>query len=251
MALISSVRNLFIPRKATTGKVGQPDYGTDMRAIEKWANSIPITELVAGSNITLTPSNGQGSTVEIAASGGGGGGGYASITGPGTSSPTGTLTQGGAWIVNNDITVNGVSGTAQVTIAGVALHAIAPGGTSLGIDGTVFVNGAFNTNGSGEVNLQGLDWLDLLAGATAVANEAAEVAVNGSGSVGSNYSLGSIAFRGNGRSSSTPPVVEFFFITAAVSPPSFVPSVGGQFGFAFSTNGHIYYWDTSSWHLVA
>ena len=32
------ITNLFIPNKASTA-IPQPDYGTDMRAIERWANT--------------------------------------------------------------------------------------------------------------------------------------------------------------------------------------------------------------------
>jgi hypothetical protein len=51
------------------------NYRDDMRTIEQWANEGIVRKLIAGSNITLTPSNGvdQGQGIEIAASGGGGG----------------------------------------------------------------------------------------------------------------------------------------------------------------------------------
>jgi hypothetical protein len=50
-------------------------YATDMRTIEQWANEGIVRKLIAGSNITLTPSSGvdTGTGIEIAASGGGSG----------------------------------------------------------------------------------------------------------------------------------------------------------------------------------
>jgi hypothetical protein len=49
-------------------------YATDMRTLEQWANEGIVRKLIAGSNITLTPSSGvdAGTGIEIAASGGGG-----------------------------------------------------------------------------------------------------------------------------------------------------------------------------------
>ena len=61
-------KRLFVPRK-TDPNAHQPGYGQDMRAIEAFN---PINKLVAGSGVTLTPSNGEGPQVEIAASGGAG-----------------------------------------------------------------------------------------------------------------------------------------------------------------------------------
>lgn len=54
MAILPSLRNLLIPNKTKQGA----DYQTDMQQLEIWARQ-PIQKLVAGSGITLSPSNGQ------------------------------------------------------------------------------------------------------------------------------------------------------------------------------------------------
>lgn len=243
MSLISFTKNLFIPRKDK----GSPDYGTDMRAIERWCNSIPITELVAGSNITLTPSNGQGSTVEISASGGGGGG-YASLTGPGTGNPTGALTQGGPFTINNNLTVNGIAGTARITLASGGAY-ITGGGANIGLNGNVQItNGSISNDGTGDINFTVLDFANTIASPGSPAYTA-QLTVNGAAVYTSGMDRGSIAFRASGGSS-TPLTQEFFFISASVSPPT--PGVlnPSTFAWAFSTNGHIYFWNTTGWSLV-
>jgi hypothetical protein len=66
---IANPKKLFVPHKTTPGAT---NYGTDMRTIENWANGLnPITQLTAGSGITLNPTDGEGPTVEISSSGGG------------------------------------------------------------------------------------------------------------------------------------------------------------------------------------
>ena len=70
-------KRLFIPNKAT-GKQGQPEYGTDMRAIE---NFNPINQIIPGTGITVSPTDGTGPSVTINSSGGGGTGiGFMTIT---------------------------------------------------------------------------------------------------------------------------------------------------------------------------
>ena len=112
--LSTKVKNLLIPRK-TQDPVGQPDYGTDARAIEAWAAQVglyagTIQEIVAGANVTVT--NGNGPVVTVAASPGGG---YASFGGPGQTTSPGDLTQNGNLLVNSSYaleanTVEGLSG---------------------------------------------------------------------------------------------------------------------------------------------
>jgi hypothetical protein len=79
MAAGANPKKITIPRKNTRAKdkdLNQNDADINWRAIEDWANNLnPILQLIAGANITLTPADGLGPTVEIAASGGGGGGG--------------------------------------------------------------------------------------------------------------------------------------------------------------------------------
>lgn len=65
-------KRLFIPRKESdTAGDHKTDYSTDMRAIE---NFNPINQLVAGSGVTLSPTNGEGPQVTVSASGGTGSG---------------------------------------------------------------------------------------------------------------------------------------------------------------------------------
>lgn len=79
MALRTKIKDLFVPRK-TQDPVGQPGYGTDMRAIEMWAqqvlayiNANGIVEITStGGTVTIT--NPFGPVTNLEASGGGGGG---------------------------------------------------------------------------------------------------------------------------------------------------------------------------------
>jgi hypothetical protein len=69
-------KKLFIPRKNTKPKdkdLNQNDADINWRAIENWANDLnPILQLIAGSGITLNPTDGLGPTVTISSTGGGG-----------------------------------------------------------------------------------------------------------------------------------------------------------------------------------
>ncbi len=73
-------RRLFIPHKDQASPISQPDYGTDMRAIERYfANFTPTAlQIEAGTNITLTPPTGKlaKGPVKISSTGGGGGTNY-------------------------------------------------------------------------------------------------------------------------------------------------------------------------------
>lgn len=78
MALRTSIKNLFIPRKSE--KVGQPNYLVDSQTIEIWAkqvldylNNNGIIEITSvGATVTIT--NPFGPVTNLEASGGGGGG---------------------------------------------------------------------------------------------------------------------------------------------------------------------------------
>jgi hypothetical protein len=78
MAILPNIKQLLIPRK--TAAKAHPGYKEDMQQLEVWARQ-PIQQLVAGSNITLTPANGLATDskgngpqpITIAATGGGGG----------------------------------------------------------------------------------------------------------------------------------------------------------------------------------
>jgi hypothetical protein len=65
-------QKLIIPGKNSTG--AHPGYATDSRTIEQWANEGIVRKLIAGSGVTLSPSDGidMGQGVEVSASGGGG-----------------------------------------------------------------------------------------------------------------------------------------------------------------------------------
>jgi hypothetical protein len=95
------IRDLFVPRK-TNGKAPQPDYGTDMRAIEQWAKDLNgrvggIQDITSvDGSVTIT--NPRGPVVDLHASGGSGGG-YASLTGPGETVSPGALTQNGNFTI--------------------------------------------------------------------------------------------------------------------------------------------------------
>ena len=71
-------KKLLIPRKGSkvpNAPVSQSDHDANMRAIEIWANAQApggVTQLIAGTNITLDPTDGTG-IVTVNATGGGGG----------------------------------------------------------------------------------------------------------------------------------------------------------------------------------
>lgn len=110
-------KKLIVPRKGAkipNAPVSQSDHDANMRAIEQWANAQApggVQQLVAGTNITLDPTDGTG-VVTINASGGSSTH-YASLTGVGETTTPGALTQAG------DLTVNG-STTTGLTVNGQA-----------------------------------------------------------------------------------------------------------------------------------
>lgn len=72
---IKNTKGLFIPNKATT-PTERDNYGTDMRAIETWANTTPfVRRIVAGTDVTTSPATGfpnQTGDVTVNATGGAG-----------------------------------------------------------------------------------------------------------------------------------------------------------------------------------
>jgi hypothetical protein len=229
-------KDLFVPRK-TNNKAHQPDYGTDMRTIEVWANTVPITQLVAGANITLTPANGQGSTITIAASGGGGGG-YASISGPGSSNPTGSLTQGGDWIVNGNLTTHGI-----FTLNGSTMSST---GTTVTIASNLIVNGALSTNGSGNIHLVGQDTVQLQARLVGF-EQTSLLLSTPAGGVGAGTG-GSITMGTTVPGDTGITTMQFFMFSGGGAPTFNVNAPS----FCFSSNGHIYFnFSGTGWTLVA
>lgn len=96
MSFTETLKNLLIPRK-TQDPVAQPNYGTDMRAIENWVSGDLmgfLNDLVAFVN-DISPS----------------GGGYESLTGPGETTTPGALTQAGNFTIDGNA---GVTGTFAV-----------------------------------------------------------------------------------------------------------------------------------------
>src|SRR5271170_6876257 len=76
MTILLPPKKLLIPNK-TMQQIVQPGYGTDMRAIEQYINSLApggVTQIIAGTDITVDPTDGLGA-VTINSTGGGGGGG--------------------------------------------------------------------------------------------------------------------------------------------------------------------------------
>lgn len=98
MPIAPNHQKLIIANKNYKG-VNDP-YARDMRAIEMWANEGIVRKLIAGTNVTLTPSSGvdAGTGIEISATGGGGTT-YASLTGPGETVTPGLLNQAGPFSV--------------------------------------------------------------------------------------------------------------------------------------------------------
>jgi hypothetical protein len=92
--------NLFIPNKQTMGTYVASKYGIDMRAIERWCNSL-IARIASGI--------------------------YASLTGPGETTTPGTLSQAGALQVTQPS-----GGTARIELidngsGGILIEGNAPG----------------------------------------------------------------------------------------------------------------------------
>jgi hypothetical protein len=112
MTLLASIKNLIMSHKSDA-KPEDPvtfrSYGDDMRFLEIWAKQ-PIQQLIAGSNITLTPTSGRATDAEgngpnpITISASSGSGGYASLTGPGQTVTPGELTQEGQFVIQNNTT---------------------------------------------------------------------------------------------------------------------------------------------------
>jgi hypothetical protein len=127
MSFTETLKNLLIPRKTQT-PVAQPNYGTDMRAIENWVSGDLmgfLNDLVSYVN-DITP-----------------GTGYASLTGTGETSPTGELTQGGDLTVTGNLSVNGSTGVAvanDLTVDGTTNVRV----LNIGGDVTGFVSGTLD-----------------------------------------------------------------------------------------------------------
>lgn len=202
MAILASIKNLIISHKAD-GRPEDPvpfkDYGDDMRFLEIWAKQ-PIQQLVAGSNITLTPSSGVATDakgngpnpITIAASGGGFVP-YASLTGPGESTTPGALTQAGAFTVNAgtaNISFNTTSGITSLDANGgtvgthvnmsIASNAWGVTGTA---GGTPYITVNHNQIGLGvETPFPGLKTIDQLLDAS-VATPTWTIVANGTHTV--------------------------------------------------------------------
>lgn len=73
MAVAPNHKKLIVPKKQMPK--AHAGYSDDMRTIEQWANDQVngVSQLIAGTNITLDPTNGEG-VVTINSTGGGGGG---------------------------------------------------------------------------------------------------------------------------------------------------------------------------------
>jgi hypothetical protein len=115
-----------------------------------------VKQLTAGSNVTLTPSDGIG-VVEVAASSGSGG--YDSLTGPGETTTPGALTQAGGFTVDDSagdgIYMEGtnVFSVNMASTAGTAINIVNSTGAALAIEQTG--NGAITitTVGTGGIKL--------------------------------------------------------------------------------------------------
>lgn len=75
MAQAPNHKKLVVTNKSKAPPKAAPvDYPTDMRTIEQWANSLPVgvEQIIAGTDITISPTDGEG-IVTINSTGGGGG----------------------------------------------------------------------------------------------------------------------------------------------------------------------------------
>jgi hypothetical protein len=137
---------LFIPGKADN-QAHQPGYGTDMRKIETTVNGLVtgVSQIIAGSNITISPPDGEGAVTINATSTVGG---YASLTGPGQSTTPGALTQHGPFTVTD--TTGGTTGIHLTTTNGqVALSSLSSSGLSFSA-----VNGGISLDCLGDILLK-------------------------------------------------------------------------------------------------
>jgi hypothetical protein len=99
VSFTETLKNLLIPRK-TQKPVQQPDYGTDMRAIENWVSG----DLMGFLDDLITYVNGITP-----------GTGYVSLTGPGETMSPGALTQEGAFTINGTLNVTAEDGDINLT----------------------------------------------------------------------------------------------------------------------------------------
>lgn len=107
-----------------------PSDPNNLAAIERWANSQIVNQIVAGTNVTIdsqiissgTGANGTG-VVTINASGGGSG--YASLTGAGETVTPGALTQAGDFEVDGNLSMVGTGNTFAV-FGGVQVNPVSP-----------------------------------------------------------------------------------------------------------------------------
>jgi hypothetical protein len=130
-------KTLLLTQK-NSPKRPQPETSIDGHTIEAWSQQV-ITTLVAGSNITLSPSDGSGPTVEITATGSGGSY-YASLTGAGETTTPGALTQDGG------LTITGTSSL------GLTVDISTKGGPSAGVliqDGSAVLFEAYSDSITG------------------------------------------------------------------------------------------------------
>jgi hypothetical protein len=134
MAILSSTaKRLFLPKKG--GNPEHPatkgDMDTNSRALENYINNGGVVNrIIAGTNITISPTSGTG-VVTISASGSGGG--YASLTGAGETTTPGDLTQAGGFTVDDNagdgisLTSGGSSDDGDIEIRAES-HSTTPGG---------------------------------------------------------------------------------------------------------------------------
>lgn len=162
MAVAPNHKKLIIPKKQMPK--AHAGYSDDMRTIEQWANDQVngVSQLIAGTNITLDPTSGEG-VVTINASGGGGGGapGFLElIAGPDISTINaealmlGPSNQQGPGVVAESVwpLFSNASGSDQTYQFVPSWFVIASGGTSI-----VFlpqVTAPAFTGGTGDISIQ-------------------------------------------------------------------------------------------------
>jgi hypothetical protein len=162
-------KKLLIPRKGTklpSAPVSQSDHDANMRAIEIWANAQPaggVSQLIAGTNITLDPADGLGA-VTINSSGGGGGGTPSTVTittstdfndYPSTFFPFGPTDPSHLGVSNWSVWSN-AGGSAVHYTFGIGWMTLVNGGDSINFL-PIFEVPAF-TGGSGEIGFQFYYW---------------------------------------------------------------------------------------------
>jgi len=277
MALPS--KKLLIPRKGhkkPSEPVTSGDNDTNMRTIEQYVNGLStgggIVEITStDGSVTITDPTGP--IVDLSVSGTTGG--YDSLTGPGETSPTGTLTQGGELIVSGTLLADGI-----FEALGPSVNIDVTG--AVDITGSPIVINGSTTHSGDPIKIQGnsVTYIDIEPGTglilqaptgetVAITGPAGTSMESGSGAskVVGNDAAGAWLESGDAIFAAGPPGVGDVGACVMIAPMDSIhdeyvqfatgPNAGdlgtpisGVPSFAFTGDGHIYFYSSGTWNLL-